>query len=545
MKTKYKVLAIAFAGLSVTACNDLDTEPLGSTVTSDQKTEVVEERPAMAEAAVNALPEGIKAYLGNYDRYGALHTDFGVPSMNMMLDSRGTDMPSAALGNNWYTAALSMQDFGPNYYNNLLTWNTYYNMILSANNVALTIPADAENAQLKFFRAQAVAFRAFCYSQLVQLYAFTYNTHKDSPALPVVTDANMDEAAQSNPRKTVAEVWDVIKTDLSEAIELLKGAEEGGYTNNNKRYISLATAYGLRARANLVSTDWAAAAADAQSAIDAASKLGYAPYSYARAQQATGFVNRDDNNIMWCATMEPTEDGATGTVISFASQMGPWLSNGYTSIGNYRCISKKLYAQISSTDARKAWWLDGNAQPAETLPAAYSTFVKTARAAGLVSADLLPYTTVKFAAPNNSPGTTVSNLDYPLMRIEEMYLILAEGQGMQSASSGASTLQSFVSTYRDPYYTCNVASSTELQEAVWFQRRLELWGEGFAYYDIMRLSKGIDRRGCGFPANFVFVVTSDNPVMIFDIPQSEQNGNPAIGTVTHGAQSPTPVADTE
>lgn len=545
MKTKYKVLAIAVAGLSMTACNDLDTEPMGGTVTSDQKTEVIEERPEMAQAAVNALPEGIKAYLANYNRFGALHTDFGVPSMNMMLDSRGTDMVSAALGNNWYTAALTMQDFGPRYYNNLLTWNTYYNMILSANNVALTIPADAEDAQLKYYRAQAVGFRAFCYMQMVQLYAFTYKTNPNDGALPIITDANINEAAESCPLSTVAEVWAQVKTDLDEAINLLEASAQGGFTNNNKRYISLATAYGLRARANLVTVDWANAAADAQKAIDLGKANGLAPYSYERACQATGFVSRNDVNMMWSANMESTEDGATSTVISFASQMGPWLSNGYTSIGNYRCINKKLYAQIPEGDARKAWWLDGNKNAAATLPAVYTEFVKNASSMGLVSADLLPYTTVKFAAPDNTPGGVVSYLDYPLMRVEEMYLILAEAQGMQNAANGAATLQSFVQTYRNPSYTCTAASSEALQEEVWFQRRLELWGEGFAYFDIMRLSKGIDRRGGGFPSEFVFNIPAGDPVLIFDIPQTEQQGNPAIGNVTHGATVPSPVPDVE
>lgn len=544
MKT-YKLLAVALASLAVSSCNDLDTEPMGSVVTSDQKTEVIETRPEMAQAAVNALPEGIKAYLGNYSRFGSLHTDFGVPSLNMMLDSRGTDMPSAALGNNWYTAALTMQDFGPRYYNNLLTWNTYYNMILSANSVALTIPADTELAQLKFYRAQAVAYRAFCYMQMVQLYAFTYATNPNDGALPVITDANINEAAQSCPLSTVAEVWEVVKTDLDEAISLLESAKQEGYTESNKRYISLAAAYGLRARANLVTTQWSAAAADAQKAIDEATANGLAPYSYERALQATGFVSRNDVNMMWCATMEPGEDGASATVVSFASQMGPWSSNGYTSIGNYRCINKKLYNTILNDDARKAWWLDGSHQPAATLPTAYYSFIQNAKANGTVSADFLPYTTVKFAAVNNVPGGTDSNLDYPLMRVEEMYLILAEAQGMTNASAGAQTLQSFVKTYRCPSYTCSATSPKDVQDEVWYQRRLELWGEGFAYFDIMRLSKGIDRRGGGFPAEFVFVIENNNPVLIFDIPQTEQQGNPAIGTVTHGATVPSPVPDVE
>ncbi len=37
MKTIFKYMAVSLAGFALAACNDLDTEPLGSTVTSDQK----------------------------------------------------------------------------------------------------------------------------------------------------------------------------------------------------------------------------------------------------------------------------------------------------------------------------------------------------------------------------------------------------------------------------------------------------------------------------------------------------------------------------
>ncbi len=59
----------------------------------------------------------------------------------------------------------------------------------------------------------------------------------------------------------------------------------------------------------------------------------------------------------------------------------------------------------------------------------------------------------------------------------------------------------------------------------------------------MRLQKGIDRRGAGFEPETVFLVAPDNPCLIYNIPQSEQQANPQIGEVTTGAVKPDPVDD--
>ena len=134
------------------------------------------------------------------------------------------------------------------------------------------------------------------------------------------------------------------------------------------------------------------------------------------------------------------------------------------------------------------------------------------------------------------------------MRVEELYLLLAEAQGMQSPATGAATLQSFVKTYRDPNYTCTATSTQTLQDEVWMQRRIELWGEGFAYFDIKRLMKEVDRRGCGFPSAWVFVVDPTENVMNYQIIQSEAQTNSLIGEYTMGMYNdtwttPSPVAD--
>jgi len=94
---------------------------------------------------------------------------------------------------------------------------------------------------------------------------------------------------------------------------------------------------------------------------------------------------------------------------------------------------------------------------------------------------------------------TAFTVAVPLMRVEEMKLIEAEAAGMQNEARGIELLTAFAKT-RDAEYvygTHNEAyyntSTSAFQNEVWWQRRVELWGEGFATFDIKRLQKGIIR----------------------------------------------------
>lgn len=96
-------------------------------------------------------------------------------------------------------------------------------------------------------------------------------------------------------------------------------------------------------------------------------------------------------------------------------------------------------------------------------------------------------------------------MDIPLMRVEEMKLIEAEAVGMQAGreAEGIQLLTEFAKT-RDPQYVYGTHKdkyysnyATDFQNEVWWQRRVEFWGEGLATYDIKRLKKGIIRSYAG------------------------------------------------
>ena len=68
MKKLYKITPYIMLGLMVAGCTDLDTEPLSSTITSDQKEEVVESDPSRLEASVAAVA-------ANFTQYAKIYTE--------------------------------------------------------------------------------------------------------------------------------------------------------------------------------------------------------------------------------------------------------------------------------------------------------------------------------------------------------------------------------------------------------------------------------------------------------------------------------------
>jgi hypothetical protein len=203
---------------------------------------------------------------------------------------------------------------------------------------------------------------------------------------------------------------------------------------------------------------------------------------------------------------------------------------GYANFSGGKQINKMLFESISETDVRKGWWTDADGVSANLTKEQQAT---------IDSYGYNPYTQVKFAPYQNVMKTSTNANDIPLMRVEEMYLIKAEAEAM--SGGGNSTLVDFVSTYRDPSYSFSSSNSADIQEEVYRQRRIELWGEGLNWYDIMRLNKPVDRRGGGFPnATMVFNIPANDPLLLWRIPQKEIIANPALSEGDNNPTAPTP-----
>ncbi len=537
MKTKYIFLTAATAAVALSSCEDMDLTPEGSKATESRKAEVYANDPDKSFSAVSGAFMKLSAYMPNNDAIGSAHNDFGYPSIMLFTDCDGEDMVSNVVGYNWFSNNVAFRAHTASSYVNRIIWNNLYSYIYNANGVVSGVDPETDNATLKFNRAQGLALRAFSYFQLAQLYQFTLVGNEDKACVPLITDLNSDDAAQNGAKRaTVQEVYDQIYADIDEAITLLASAQESGEsgsTRKDKRYIDLATAYGIRARVNLVAQKWAAAASDAANAIEATTAQ---PASIAEVSYPT-FTSVSENNWMWGVVVAETDDIVTSGIVNWISHIGS-LSYGYSNYSGGMRISEKLFATIPDTDVRKGWWLDEDGNSANLTDDMQNAF--KAYAGYTVSQYYDPYTNVKFGPYNGDVAGETNANDIPLMRIEEMYLIKAEGEAM-SGGDGLTTLTNFIKTYRDPEYSY---SGSDIQHEIWRQRRIELWGEGMSWFDLMRLKTGYNRLSAGFESTYIYVLDYDDANLLWPIPESEIESNPALTSADQNASNGTPSAKT-
>ena len=151
---------------------------------------------------------------------------------------------------------------------------------------------------------------------------------------------------------------------------------------------------------------------------------------------------------------------------------------GYTTAASatdvsFRAINNKLWAEISVSDVRKAWWVDDQLH-SDALVNAYGAQNAYGWANGLFGSTIFsPYVNVKFGPEGGQIANSDNAQDWPLMRVEEMLLIEAEATGRDNLAAGKQKLEAFVKGYRDATYICNATNLDEFIDEIWFQRRIE------------------------------------------------------------------------
>ena len=525
----YKISTMVLGGLMLASCSDIDEQIYsGGAFSKEQSQDIVNAIPTRVEATFN----GMFTFMGNpAQNYGTRFSsqradDFGFIMMALSQDFEGADMIGADNGYNWFSAACEYSSRTPSYANPYIRYVTPYTLIGMVKDILATIPEDTEDASLINMKAQAKALRAYSYLSLAPYFQGSYETSKDKPCVPVLSDT-VD--VTNNPRATVEQVYNVIVEDLTWAIDHLDE------TRSSKAYVNANVAYGLRARAYLAMGKGAEAAADAEKAMQ-----GYEPASIAEVSVPT-FCDMEEHNWIWA--IDITDDQANYYGYATAPS---WLSSlcgdGYgAACGTTAMINKLLWDKIPATDVRKGWWIDENLHSPNWADLTWGT-AKGDEIANLVLDDgskveLPPYTNIKFGM-KSGVGSTLNNNDWPLMRVEEMILIQAEGYAISGNEAKAKEiLTNFVKTYRDPSYT--IPSGRTLRDEIWFQRRVELWGEGFAVSDARRLNKPIVRfhgpNTTNYADAFQFNIAADDGWLNMRFPQSEKDNNSAIVDNTEGS----------
>lgn len=418
----------------------------------------------------------------------------GLGGLMQQTDIVGDDVVFP-ITNGWFLAVYNWS--GVNSENSVdvrFPYRTYYRIIRNANTIInATDAAIGTTADKNIVKGQALLYRAFCHFQLVQLYGKRYvNGETNSQmGVPIILTVGNDNF----PRSTVEEVYAQINKDLDEANGLLVG-----YSKPNNSHLNLKVGQGLKARVALTQGNWEIAADYANKARSGMSLMSVADYG-------AGFNDYSNKEWMWGSHINEVQT-------LYFGNFGAYMSRNFSSTVIRSCpkaINSKLYNMIPSTDVRSTIFSKDGSHPGLALG---STFAK------------FPYTSQKFLAI----GTGDSRCDVPYMRAAEMYLIEAEAKARLGQSDAASILFDLESN-RDPQYVLSANTGQALVDEILIQRRIELWGEGFRFFDLKRTNAPLDRTGANHDSgitNGVMNVPPTDKRWQWLIPVAEINANPLI-----------------
>lgn len=508
---KITFAVLALAATSLTGCIE-EIDPQTNTVTIDQASSA----PNSFSKFVSAITSEINGspQMESEAELSSNSFDFGYPSQMLQRDLMGQDIayPMNA-GSTWFQCWYAeFSVLTPQYLVCQIPWTLYYAWIKNCNTVIKMGGGEPTEAQ-KCGVGIAHAMRAFFYEDMAQMYANeTYTKNPQAETVPIVSD---DESIDRyhNPRATNEKMWAFILSDLDKAEEYL-----AGYQRPDKTTPDVSVVYGLKARAYLIMGDWANAETYAKKAQQGYSVMSADEYT----SRETGF-NTPNDAWMFCVTYKDTDPciKSNDADTSWGSQMSLEINPdknvsacGYAAnYGDAKLIDRHLYETIPATDCRKKCFVDFSTNDMEgseliTKLNEYSDYptwlIVSANAAEWPGTGGL---CLKFRTANGVEGHNNQYKGFlqsvPLMRVEEMKLIEAEAAGMQDEARGKQLLEAFAKT-RDANYVYGQhneaygnTGTSAFQNEIWWQRRVELWGEGFATLDIKRLGKGIIRNYAG------------------------------------------------
>lgn len=438
-------------------------------------------------------------------------------------------------------------------------WMWAYAIIAQANEVIAGVDnAEGDPQEREFAKAVCLTLRAHCYWRLLQAYAPRWEASDNGQVLSVVLRTS-PEQPQEIPLSPMIDVLDQMYADLDAAIVAYKAA--GNFQRTLTYEPDLKVCYGVYARVAAMKNDWAKAKEMAHNA-----RQGF--HSSTPEELFSGYCSYINGEWMWSGSFNQVDN------FVYSNWSTTWAANGYrarNASGTTR-INRTLYEQIPATDVRRNLWFTYDKLEGFEPEEFYSeknvntltqdiTFRKGRRAANAWIADHNApgfdgaYTTGEVVegggdnvtAPVVCDGAQLKFFSHgllgndgfgfpPLMRATEMYLLEAEACAMLGQTGEAQAILNEINRKYDASYSCT-ASGQALIDEVRLYTRVELWGEGFCWFNLKRWGENLYRK-----AWVVKDPTSGNmPGMIqcnvgpdeanlwrYGIPASETNYNSAV-----------------
>ena len=481
-KIKYFIALVGISILTHSCANDLNTLPEG-TISGEQLNE--------DQSKPEKILGGIYLDLRSNGAGGTtLHSDFGIMGIKAGADLMSNDVIQSTnqhLGMFYNYEATNASNVASE-----IVWTTFYARIFVINKLLDDLKNDA-GTKNRAIKGQLLALRAYSYFHLIRFYANDYKGHQSDPGLPLVlTSSNPN---QGLPRSTVAEVYTQITKDIEESIGLLDT-----FARPSRAQIDQRTAKAIAAEVFLQTGDYAKAGKYAQESKQGIALMTENDYT------TTGFSNINNPEVIWGFHNTISTMSIGNYYASFFSMFDN-TNEGYAGAAQIRkLIDKRLYEAIPETDYRKKVF--NGSQNAQ-----YTFNGKTK--------NYPPYVSWKFKDPTLFEG------DYIYIRASSLYYIEAEALARQGREAEARQVLFDITSKRNATYTLSTKSGNDLINEIILQKRIELWGEGYAWFDMKRLNIPLERVYTGTNHTFGrFNLTPDK--FKFQIPNKEINNNPQI-----------------
>jgi len=548
MLRKINLMLLVFLGITITSCDDdfLETTP----------TDAISAADALAnednmQLILNGLHRGLYSQSqtifpgGNTAR---ANNHYWVP----LGDNLSGGLIHSANANNlgWRTEMQWNSHTDQTSLTCELLWYHRYNIILGSN-LLINRGTDGtlvESPQLNEILGQAYTYRAYAYLSLVQHYAKGYliGDPATDPGVPLLFSS--ESPFTSQPRSTVQEIYDQIESDLAAAIDRFEegsGRPSGGA--ETKSQLNINVAYGLLARTALSKGDWQTAADAAVMARQGFPLMGEDDWK-------SGFNSNNLSEVIWGSNVIAAETTFFRSYFYLASN----TFNGSQIRNNPKIADRRLVDAIPATDYRRDVFIvdapntnssaannQGGLDPETGLPRdpnyandleGFNERRAEINATYGITNSFNQHPYMHFKLKNANPGS-IDPDDVIYMRTSEMYLIEAEAKAMLNDIPGAQEALRPLGEERDSAYDVTIYNTQEsMMEHIKFQRRLELWGEGFGYTDKIRWDEGIDHAADGgsgasavlYQEAYQIERPSVNDDWIFKIPQAEFDANPNL-----------------
>lgn len=389
-------------------------------------------------------------------------------------------------------------------------WNDFYQGIFRANTLLVKIPdTDMDDALRNRFIAEAKALRAFCYFNLEIMF-------KNIPLLlDPLTATNMYEVTQATP----AEVYAQIEQDLNDAIAVLPStvpvATEGGRFTKGAAQALLGKVYLYDGK----KSEAAAMLAQVNGEPGKTSQYGYRLLtSYADLWVTNNKFNSESilevchssiGSSGWGNWGSGSDEGNSVNVMvgprSYSRPAGstaPDLPSGWS----FNVFTDDFYNVMKSDPRFNATIFDLKALQA----AGQADYIAGYQNSGYFLNKFLP----RQSDVSTGAGDQVLNYkqDTYAIRLADTYLLEAEALGATGARA-----QALLDAVRA---RVGLPSVPVGMDAIKAERRLELAGEGFRFFDLVRWGNAADKLGSrGFQAG---------KNEIFPIPYRELQGTKLV-----------------